>query len=110
MTRKPRVVRRIDFRLLPRPGTVLMLDGQRYIVVGSDLHIRTDGETVPIILWQSRCAECGQPFECRTGLKARALNRRCEEHRRPGKAATAAGRKRVGQHIARHGRRRRKAS
>jgi hypothetical protein len=106
MTRKPRVVHRIDFRLLPRPGTVLMLDGQRYVVVGSDLHIRTDGETVPIILWQSRCAECGQPFECRTGLKARALNRRCEKHRRPGKAATAAGLKRVGMHIARHGRRR----
>lgn len=106
MTRKPRVVHRIDFRILPMPDTVLMLDGQRYVVVGSDLHVRTDGETVPIIRWRSGCAECGEPFACRSGLKARALNRRCEKHRRPGKAATAAGRKRVGRHIARHGRRR----
>ena len=106
MTRIPRVVQRIDFRILPMTDTVLMLDGQRYVVVGSDRHVRTDGETVPIILWRSRCAECGEPFECRTGLKAQALNRRCEMHRRPGKAATAAGRKRVGRHIARHGRRR----
>jgi len=106
MTRKPRVVNRTTFRILPMPDTVLMRDGQRYVVVGSDLHVRRDGETVPIILWQSHCAECGEPFECRTALKARALNRRCEKHRRPGKAATAAGRKRVGRHIARHGRRR----
>lgn len=106
MTRKPRVVHRIDFRILPRPDTELMLDGQRYVVVGSDLHVRKDGEAIPIILWQSRCAECGALFECRTGLKARSLNRRCEKHRRPGKAVTKAGRKRVAAHIARHGRRR----
>lgn len=106
MTRKPRVVHRIDFRILPMPDTVLMLEGQRYEVVGSDLHVRPNGETVPIILWQTHCAECGESFECRTALTARTLNRRCEKHRRPGKAISAAGRKRVGRHIARHGRRR----
>lgn len=105
MSRSPRVVHRIDFRILPLPGTALMHEGQRYVVIGSDLHTRRDGEVVPVILWSSHCADCGQRFECFSGLKSGALNRRCPQHHAPGRAVAAAGRKRVTHHLRNRGRR-----
>ena len=104
-SRTPRVVHKINFRVLPLPGTVLMHQGQRYVAIGSDLHTRRDGQTVPIICWKSHCAECGRPFECWSGLRSGTLNRRCPEHHAPGKAVTAAGRKRAARHRRKHGRR-----
>ena len=89
-----RVVHRIAFRILPALDTVLMFEGQRYVVVGSSLYTRVDGETVPLIHWRSHCATCAEPFEFRTGLKAGHPNRRCAQHHNPGKAVTEAGRAR----------------
>jgi hypothetical protein len=103
--RPPRVVKKIEFRILPLPGTVLMHEGQRYVVIGSDLHRRKDGEVVPIICWQSHCADCGRPFECWSGLRSGTLNRRCQLHHAPGKAVAGKARKRVAAHIRKHGRR-----
>ncbi|WP_290898007.1 hypothetical protein [Hoeflea sp.] len=103
--RGKRIVRKIDFRVLPVPGTVLMHEAQRYVVVGSDLHINREGKTIPIILWQSHCAECGAPFECSSGLRSGSLNRRCPNHHAPGKAVSRSGRKRVARHLGKHGRR-----
>jgi hypothetical protein len=104
-SRPPRVVKKIEFRTLPLPGTVLMHEGQRYVVTGSDLHCRKNGEIVPIICWQSHCAECGMPFECWSGMRSGTLNRRCPLHHAPGKAVTAAGRKRAAPHQQKNGRR-----
>ncbi|SUZ33446.1 hypothetical protein ROE7235_03216 [Roseibaca ekhonensis] len=104
-SRTPRVVHKINFRVLPLPGTVLMHEGQRYVAIGSDLHTRRDGQTVPIICWKSHCAECGRPFDGWSGLRSGTLNRRCPEHHAPGKAVTAAGRKRAAPHRRKHGKR-----
>lgn len=102
--RGPRTVHKINFRVLPLPGTVLMHEGQRYVAVGSDLHTRRDGQIIPIICWQSHCAECGRPFECWSGLRSGTLNRRCPQHHAPGKAVTASGRKRAASHRQKCGR------
>ena len=104
-SRPPRVVHKINFRVLPLPGTVLMHEGQRYVAIGSDLHTRRDGRIVPIICWKSHCAECGRPFECWSGMRSGTLNRRCPEHHAPGKAVAPAGRKRVARHISKHAKR-----
>lgn len=100
-----RVVHRINFRILPAPGTVLMHEGQRYLVTGSDLHTRRDGQSVPIILWESDCATCGKPFQCWSGLRSGSLNRRCPAHHAAGKSVAAAGRRRVAAFASKHGRR-----
>jgi len=105
MTIAKRVVHSINFDVLPLAGTVLMHAGQRYVVTGSDLHCRKDGEVVPIIFWQSHCAECGRPFECWSGMRSGTLNRRCPEHHAPGKAVTSAGLKHAAKHLCKHGRR-----
>ena len=97
-SRPPRIVHKINFRILPLPGTVLMHEGQRYVVAGSELHTRRDGQIVPIICWESHCADCGRPFECWSGLRSGTLNRRCPEHHAPGKAVTGSSRKRVARH------------
>ncbi|MCC5975967.1 MAG: hypothetical protein JJT81_18225 [Rubellimicrobium sp.] len=104
-SRPPRVVHKVEFRILPLPGTVLMHDGQRYVVVGSDLHTRRDGKTVPIICWESHCAQCGVPFRCWSGLRSGTLNRRCPEHHAPGKAVSATARQRIATHLRKQGRR-----
>jgi hypothetical protein len=104
-SRPPKVVKKIEFRTLPLPGTVLLHEGQRYVVTGSDLRRRKDGEIVPIIFWQSHCAECGVPFECWSGMRSGTLNRRCPMHHAPGRAVTARGRKRAASHRQKNGRR-----
>ena len=38
-------------------------------------------------------------------LRSGTLNRRCLDHRAPGKAVAGAGRKRVAKHLSKHGRR-----
>jgi len=94
MARAKAVVGSINFRIIPPTGTTLMLDEQRYVMIGSTQHERSDGTTVPMIIWRSQCPNCGQPFECKTTLKARWPTRRCKRHRQPGRAVTAAGRER----------------
>ena len=91
----PQVVNRIAFRQVPTIGTVLMIDAQRYVVVATLPHRRKDGRLSAIITWRGHCADCGEPFELRTGLKAQAINRRCETHHTPGRAVTAAARQRA---------------
>lgn len=100
-----RVVHAINFRILPLPDTVLMLDGQRYVAVGSRLHRKPDGTDVPLIVWRSHCAECGAPFEACTTLKGAQPNRRCPEHHSPGKAVTRPGQARQKKLLARKWRR-----
>jgi hypothetical protein len=38
-----------------------------------------------LIVWQSWCPETGHPFELKTGLRTKSINRRCQEHRAPGR-------------------------
>jgi hypothetical protein len=104
-TPRLRVVHAINFRILPLPDTVLMLEGQRYVAIGSRLHRKPDGIDVPLIVWRSHCAECGMPFECLTTLKASHPNRRCPEHHSPGTAVTRKGQARRKKFLVRKGRR-----
>lgn len=94
MTATADVVRSIDFSTPPAPGTVLMVEGQRYEVVRTEPHRRKDGRMTTLIVWRTWCAETGHPFELTTPLKSKSINRRCPEHRAPGQAVSAAGRKR----------------
>ena len=94
MTATTHVVRSIAFSKPPAPGTVLMIDGQRYEVVRTEPHRRKDDRMTTLIVWQSWCAETGHPFELKTGLRTKSINRRCPENRAPGRAVSAAGKKR----------------
>jgi len=102
---EPPVVQAVNFRILPPLDTVLMLEGQRYLAVGSVLHRKAGGTEVPLIRWRSHCATCGAPFECLTTLKARTPNRRCPDHHSPGLAVTRQDRARQQKFLARYGRR-----
>lgn len=104
------VVHSINFRILPPLDTVLMWEGQRYVVVGSFLHTCQDGSRTPLIRWRSHCAECGEPFECATSLKAKNPNRRCDKHQRPGVAVTARSKQKQRKFLIRSGRRKRNLS
>ena len=90
---KPLVVKTIDFSVSPDEGTILIHDGQRYRVAGIKPHVRKGGTRTTLIIWQSHCAECGQPFEFTTPLKTRYPSRRCKQHSKPGRAVSYTGRR-----------------
>jgi len=91
----------IKFPEIPKIGTTLLCDGQRYKLVSVQPHSRRDGSRTVLLNWRTRCAECGKPIVVTSPVNAKGLSRRCEAHRRPGKAVTAAGRKRQSRHPAR---------
>jgi len=106
MSRSP-LTNRIAFGAPPKPGTVLMRDGQRYELIACKDHVRKDGQPTSLLVWHSHCAECGEPFEVVTGLVARgAINRRCATHHSPGRVVSAAGKRRQHRFLSLWGRRR----
>lgn len=73
-----------SFAEVPPLGTVLSLGDQDYVLIGVDPHLRLDGSTTSLCVWQSHCAQCGTPYVCRSPLRIHSLNRRCDIHKRPG--------------------------
>lgn len=73
------------YRIVPRTGTRFVYGQQSFTLVGSTLHTRKDGERVPLLIWISRCADCDQVFEITTPMTIHSLNRRCDEHKSPGR-------------------------
>lgn len=78
------VVHRINFDQPPQIGTVLMREGQRYLLVEKTPHTKLNGEPTTILSWESHCADCGDPFVVTSGLRGCAPVRRCKKHRRAG--------------------------
>ncbi len=58
---------------------------QKYVCTAVSPYTRRDGTQSALLVWESRCAECGEVFTFKTpnGEKFEP-NRRCQEHRRPG--------------------------
>lgn len=67
-------------------GAIRTYLGQRYQLVGLRAHCRADGSMTTLAEWNSRCAECGAPFQIRVPARASKFqpNRRCQRHKRPG--------------------------
>ena len=63
-------------------------DGQRYTCVGVQGYVSRFGHKSKLIVLQTRCADCGEPFRFMTTagrVKQRVVNRRCEQHKSPGR-------------------------
>ena len=60
--------------------------GQTYARFSEKSYIRRDGTQTTLIVWRTRCAECGEPMTVMTPSGARNFspNRRCEIHKKPG--------------------------
>jgi hypothetical protein len=63
-----------------------LIGDQVYELARTEPHIRRDGTETELAVWQSHCAQCGEPFEFRAPSKASKFepNRRCAKHKRPG--------------------------
>lgn len=68
-------------------GLEISHGGQRYAVIGVEPYRRVDGGYTRLIVWQSRCADCGAEFITRSPLKFAGLSRRCQTHKAPGRRA-----------------------
>jgi len=76
----------ICFSVAPPLGTVLMMAGQRYLLIKHQPYLRADGERSELLSWESHCPVCGDAFVVTTSLKLTYLNRRCPIHHAPGRA------------------------
>lgn len=68
----------VDFRSTPPIGTILRLDEQVYELEHVEPYARATGQSSSLLIWRTGCPRCGQSFTVTTGLRARAVNRRCE--------------------------------
>lgn len=90
------VVKRIAFTTDPPVGTVLMVEGQRYELVGINDHVRQDGQPTRVLLWQTHCPDCAAAFIATSPLKAKSINRRCPRHHKKGRPVAGSSRRRRG--------------
>lgn len=75
----------IDFSSPPRPGTILQIDDQAYELREARPASRNDGSPTTLLDWETLCPACGDSFTVTTGLKAKGVNRRCPDCKRPAK-------------------------
>ena len=60
-------------------------NGRQWEEIGTEPYTRKDGSGTTLMVWQSKCADCGAPIICKTPMdystsKAFGL-RRCAGHR-----------------------------
>lgn len=70
---------------IPAVGLSILIDGQRFDLVGHEPHRSEAGEETTLLVWLGECAECGAPFTARTSATRWAETRRCKAHRAPGR-------------------------
>ena len=59
--------------------------GQEYLCLAVSPYTRRDGTQSLLLVWESKCAECGDTFAFKTPNRERfEPNRRCQAHRKPG--------------------------
>lgn len=73
----PKAPQSFEFDALPPAGTVVMLHGQRYEMIGSEAFVRRSGEPATYSIWTSHCARCGGPFLARVLTPSKHGTRRC---------------------------------
>lgn len=62
----------------------VVIDRQRYDLIATEPYVRKDGTETVLLVWQTECAQCSEPFLFRTGLTVHSVGRRCQKHKRPG--------------------------
>lgn len=67
----------VEFKSVPKPGTTIALDEQRYELLGTEPCVRKDGSPTHLLVWGTDCPRCGAMFMASTGLVSKSLPRRC---------------------------------
>lgn len=67
-----------------RLGDTQFVSGQRYVCTGWQPH--TGVEPTILLEWASYCADCGRPFAISAFTHKFEPNRRCAQHKAPGRS------------------------
>ena len=65
------------------PGEVQNHRGQDYEFVGAELYTNRHGVEIELLVWQTKCADCGAPFRAKTTAAKFEPSRRCQAHKAP---------------------------
>ncbi|GAC1550099.1 MAG: hypothetical protein NVS2B5_05730 [Beijerinckiaceae bacterium] len=76
----------MSLALSSEDAEVRMYDNDIYRCVGLQPYTRRDGSQTNLVIWETECPRCGEPFTCLTPIDSSKFqpNRRCIRHRRPG--------------------------
>lgn len=84
---------------------VVRVFGNAYRYQREEPYRKKNGDVTALGVWQSDCAECGQPFVVKlpVGLtpRSRPVNRRCAKHVQAGKPTTKAAARSMARNIRR---------
>ena len=69
-------------------GQLVTHRGQVYEVVAVKPWKRRDGTPTKVLVWRTRCPDCGGVVEFSTGLMVWSWRRRCDACKKPGKPVT----------------------
>lgn len=67
----------IDFMVPPAEGTLLMYDKQAFVAEGIEPYTRKDGAKSLLIIWSTRCIQCGCATTIKTAMRTKWPARRC---------------------------------
>ena len=68
-----------------RIGSIMEQRGRRFVCVALKPYVRVDGTPSGIATWQGQCAQCGEQFTFRRGIRFWSLTRiHCDKHKRKG--------------------------
>lgn len=83
----------IEFDKPPPVGYTHERYDNRYVLAEVRPYVRKlDGAPSFLLTWVGSCATCGCDFSVISGLRTKALNRRCKDHVEPLRAATKSAR------------------
>jgi hypothetical protein len=72
-----------EFEEVPAIGEMVFVKTQEYELIGVEPYVTRGGRETAVLTWRSHCAECGEPFVFKTGMRTESCSRRCKTHKAP---------------------------
>lgn len=73
----PEAPKSFHFDVQPSLGAVVMIEGQRYVLVADRPYARADGSQTVLLTWSSHCPRCAGEFTFEASWQNPRVTRRC---------------------------------
>lgn len=71
------------FETVPDVGLAISIGEQLYRLAAVEPYVTKHGRASSVLVWDTVCPDCKEPFQAKSGLKCKYINRRCEKDKSP---------------------------